>query len=275
MSIIKKNYTGPDTLSLIKKRPEDSHKGLFGTLVSLTGSRYMTGAAYLSSMGALRSGVGLLKLAADEYVQSVLKTCLFEAVFIRPDEILKQNPSAYLIGCGIGRDYDGILRTLLPSLEKPTIIDADGINYLAANINVLKNMRSSASPILTPHPAEMGRLIGKDAAFVQSDREHIALSFAAEHGCVLVLKGKNTVIAEPDGKITVNTSGNSGLSKGGSGDVLAGVIASLCAQGYSAADAAVLGVYAHGLAADRLAAKYGEHGLLPRDLPAEIGAILG
>jgi len=121
----------------------------------------------------------------------------------------------------------------------------------------------------------MGRLLGKDSAFVQSDRENIASAFAAKYNCILVLKGKNTVIASPDGKLTVNTSGNSGLSKGGSGDVLAGVIASLCAQGYSAYDAAVLGVYVHGLAADRLVAKYGEHGLLPRDLPAEIGAILG
>ncbi|HOJ48240.1 MAG TPA: NAD(P)H-hydrate dehydratase [Bacillota bacterium] len=272
---MEKNYTGPQTLSFIKKRPADSHKGVFGTLVSLTGSRYMTGAAYLSSMGALRSGVGLLKLAADDYVQSVLKTCLYEAVFIRPDEMIKQNASAYLIGCGIGREYDGLLRTLLPCLDKPTIIDADGINYVAANINVLKNMRSSASPILTPHPAEMGRLLNRDTAYVQSGREQVALSFAAEYGCVLVLKGKNTVIAAPDGRLTVNTSGNSGLSKGGSGDVLAGVIASLCAQGYSPYDAAVVGVYVHGLAADRLAAKYGEHGLLPRDLPAEIGAILG
>jgi NAD(P)H-hydrate epimerase len=121
----------------------------------------------------------------------------------------------------------------------------------------------------------MGRLIGKDSTFVQSDRENIASSFASEYGCVLVLKGKNTVIALPDGSITVNTSGNSGLSKGGSGDVLAGIIASLCAQGYSAPDAAVLGVYLHGLAADRLVSQYGEHGLLPRDLPAEIGIMLG
>lgn len=271
-----KKYTGTHTLSLIKKRPEDSHKGLFGTLISLTGSRKMTGAAYLSSMGALRSGVGLLKLAADEYTQTVLKSCLFEAVYIFPQEILKHTASAYLIGCGLGREYDGVLSSLLPSLEKKTVIDADGINYLSANINVLKNMRLSAyEKILTPHPAEMGRLIGKDTAFVQAAREKIAADFAVKYGCVLVLKGKNTVVALPDGSVTVNTSGNSGLAKGGSGDVLAGVIASLCAQGYSCADAAVLGVYLHGLAADRLLEKHGAHGLLPRDLPAEIGVLLG
>lgn len=267
------NFTGEHTLSLIKIRPEDSHKGLFGTLISLTGSKNMTGAAYLSSMGALRSGVGLLKLAADEYTQTVLKSCLFEAVCINPQDILKTVANAYLIGCGIGREYDSFLPVLLPALEQKTVIDADGINYLAANINVLKNMR--CEKILTPHAAEMGRLIGKDTAFVQANRKEIAAAFAAENDCVLVLKGKNTIIAFPDESVIINTSGNSGLAKGGSGDVLAGVIASLCAQGYSCADAAVLGVYLHGLAADHLVSRYGEHGLLPRDLPAEIGLLLG
>ncbi|PKM62477.1 MAG: NAD(P)H-hydrate dehydratase [Firmicutes bacterium HGW-Firmicutes-21] len=269
-------YTGPHTMSLIKKRPEDSHKGLFGTLISLTGSRNMTGAAYLSSMGALRSGIGLLKLAADIYTQTVLKGCLFEAVFIEPTEINKHTASAYLVGCGLGRDTDSLLHDLLPSLKKATVIDADGINFLAANINVLRSICGNKNGlILTPHPTEMGRLIGKDTDFVQADRKGITARFASEYGCVLVLKGMNTVIALPDGSVAVNTSGNSGLAKGGSGDVLAGVIASLCAQGYSAADAAVLGVYLHGLAADRLVLKHGAHGLLPRDLPAEIGLLLG
>lgn len=269
-------YTGEHTLALIRKRPENSHKGSFGTLVSLVGSINMTGAAYLSSMGALRSGVGLLKIAADEYTQTVLKGCLFEAVYISPDEIQNQNCDAFLIGCGIGRQYDTVLSELLPCLNGKIVIDADGINYLSMNINVLKNMRlSTKEVILTPHPAEMGRLIGKDATFVQSDRKNIAKAFAVEYGCVLVLKGKDTVIAFPDGKCRINTTGNSGLSKGGSGDVLAGVIASLCAQGYNASDAAVLGVYLHGLAADKLVKKRGKHGMLPRDLPNEIGVLLG
>lgn len=271
-----KFYTSSHTLSLIKNRPDDSHKGLFGTLISLCGSRNMTGAAYLSSMGALRSGVGLLKLAADDYVQTVLKSCLFESVYIKPQEITERSATAYLIGCGIGREYDTFLSTLLPSLNNKTVIDADGINYLASNINILKNMNQPrCKKILTPHQAEMGRLIGKDTAYVKSDREGIASDFANRYDCVLVLKGKNTVIAFPDGSVIVNTSGNSGLAKGGSGDVLAGVIASLCAQGYSCEDAAVLGVYLHGLAADNLVKKYGKHGLLPRDLPYEIGALLG
>jgi NAD(P)H-hydrate epimerase len=270
------SYTDANVLKLIKKRPEDSHKGLFGTLISLTGSRSMTGAAYLSSMGALRSGVGLLKLAADPYTQTVLKSCLFEAVYIKPSDIIFEQASAYLFGCGIGREYDSLLSTLLPELRKPTVIDADGINYLAMNINVLKSMSSNSSnTILTPHPAEMGRLAGKDSAYIQANREECAYRFAHEYGCVLVLKGRNTLIALPDGSLMVNTTGNSGLSKGGSGDVLAGVIASLCAQGYSCRDASVLGVYLHGLAADRLVPKLGIHGMLPRDLPSEIGVLLG
>lgn len=266
-------YTGEHTLSLIKNRPEDSHKGLFGTLVSLCGCPDMTGAAFLSSMAALRSGVGLLAVASDPYVQTVLKSSLYEAVYINIDDIFKKQASAYLIGCGIGRQYDNILESIFTKAEKPTVIDADGINYLAANINVLKKM--CQPKIITPHPTEMGRLIGKDASFVQSDRTHIATEFASEYNCVVVLKGKNTVIAFPSGESVINTTGNSGLSKGGSGDVLAGVIASLCAQGYSCEEAAVLGVYVHGLAADRLTSKYGKHGLLPRDLPEEIGLILG
>lgn len=266
-------YTGQHLLSLIKKRPEYSNKGTFGTLVSLCGTRNMTGAAYLSSMAALRSGVGLLKLAADEYTQMILKNNLFEAIFIKPEEISEQPATAYLIGCGLGREQDAFLGDLLPTLSQKTVIDADGINYLAANINVLKDMR--CEKILTPHPGEMGRLIGRDISYVQYDRVGIASSFAVEHNCILVLKGKDTVVAFPDRSVVINNTGNSGLAKGGSGDVLAGFIASLCAQGYSCNDAAVLGVYLHGIAADMLVARYGEHGLLPRDLPEQLGILLG
>ncbi len=251
-------HTGQHIMSLIKKRPDYSNKGTFGTLVS---------------MAALRSGVGLLKLAADEYTQMVLKNSLFEVVFIKPEEILDQDGAAYLVGCGLGRENDTLLKELLPSFEKKTVIDADGINYLSANINVLKNMR--CEKILTPHPGEMSRLIGKDVAYVEYDRVGVASSFAVENNCILVLKGKNTVIALLDGSVVINTTGNSGLAKGGSGDVLAGLIASLCAQGYSCADAAVLGVYLHGAAADILIPRYGEHGMLPRDLPEQIGVLLG
>ena len=154
-----------------------------------------------------------------------------------------------------------------------TIIDADGINYLASHINVLMEMQGDI--ILTPHPGEMARLIGADTEYVNSNRIECARAFAMEYCCVVVLKGANTVIASPNGDIFVNTTGNSALAKGGSGDVLAGVIASLAAQGVTPLKAACIGAYVHGRAADEMVSELGVRGLLPHDLPAQIGRLLG
>ena len=254
-------------------RPSDSHKGTFGTLVALCGSQNMPGAAYLAACGALRSGVGLLKIAAEPEVKRILQTRLAEPVWLDKSALPDPNATAFLCGCGLGRETDELLGDLLPKIHVPAVYDADCINYFSLHKDVMD--RLSGPCVLTPHPAEFSRLTGLSVAEIQQNRTELAASYAKAHGCVLVLKGKNTVIASPDGDVGVNTSGSDALAKGGSGDVLAGVIASLLAQGHDGFTAATIGVYVHGLAGERLATRYGAHGVLPSDLPEEIGRILG
>ena len=258
-------------------RPADSHKGTFGTLVALCGSRNMPGAAYLAACGALRSGVGLLKIAAEPEVKRILQMRLAEPVWLDPSDLPDAHAmafaTAFLCGCGLGRETDALLGDLLPKIHVPAVYDADCINYFSLHKDEMD--RLSGPYVLTPHPAEFSRLTGHPVAEIQQNRTTLAASFAKKHGCVLVLKGKNTVVASPDGDIGINTSGSDALAKGGSGDVLAGVIASLLAQGHDGFTAATIGVYVHGLAGERLAERCGAHGALPSDLPAEIGRILG
>lgn len=258
-------------------RPADSHKGTFGTLVALCGSRNMPGAAYLAACGALRSGVGLLKIAAGPELTRILQTRLAEPVWLDPSSLPDPHAmafaTAFLCGCGIGREHDALLGDLLPQIHVPAVYDADCINYFSAHKDEMD--RLSGPYVLTPHPVEFSRLTGLSVAEIQQNRAEIAASFAKAHGCVLVLKGKNTVVTSADGEVRINTSGSHALAKGGSGDVLAGVIASLMAQGHDGFTAATIGVYVHGLAGERLAERYGAHGALPSDLPEEIGRILG
>ena len=262
--------------SVIPRRCVNANKGTFGRLLSVVGSRNMTGAASLSAQGALRSGVGLLNIASEQSVLKVLKTKLDEPIYTDIDSVdgVLPKATALLVGCGLGRSKvsDERVYSLISEYKGQIILDADGINAVADNINVLK--KTAMPPILTPHPLEFARLSGMTVSEVNADRIGSARRFAEKYGCIVALKGAATVVT--DGQfIYVNNTGNSGLSKGGSGDVLAGVIASLAAQGVSAINAAIIGVYVHGLAADRLVGKYSEYGLLPSDLPCEIGKLLG
>ncbi len=266
-------YTNSDILKSIKPRKEDSCKGDFGSLTMLCGCETMTGAAVLSAYGALRSGLGLLHFSGNQETIRRIQGMLLEPVYLPLERIWDKKHTAFLCGCGIGRTYDGILPKILEECKVPAVLDADCINFLAMNIDVLGRMK--CEKLLTPHPMEMSRLCGKSVEEIQSNRIQTAKAFAKEHNCILLLKGKNTVIAHPNGRIAVNTSGSSALSKGGSGDVLAGVIASLAAQGYDLFLAARLGAYLHGLAAENLSAKLGKSGVLPSDLPMEIGRLLG
>ena len=235
---------------------------------------------YLSKLNLIKFSNGKftwngLPDMSDSETLGVLKNRLSEPVFV---PFLSGKPSrrytALLVGCGIGRVYDNVLGDILREQQRiTTIIDADGINYIASHINVLTEMQGDI--ILTPHPGEMARLTGRTVDYVNANREECARSFAMEFRCVLVLKGNRTVIASPTGQVSICPVGCSALAKGGSGDVLAGVIASLAAQGVSPYQAACVGVYAHALAGDRLAAVWGERGVLPHDLPREIGRILG
>ena len=270
----------------LPEKKSSAHKGDNGTLLSVCGSYGMAGAAVMSSEAALRSGIGLLKAAVPKSIYPIMASKLSEPVFIPLDEsddgiidideygrligLINEGCDAVLIGCGLGQNNN--IKSLIPLLvdgaKKPLVIDADGINALTTNINVLK--RSEAPKILTPHPGEMARLLGTDIKTVQSDRYNIAKRFSAAYGVTLILKGANTLIACPSGRVYVNLTGNNGMGKGGSGDMLAGMAAAFLANGADCETAAVASVYYHGLAGDRCAEKYSRRSMLPSDMIAEL-----
>lgn len=264
---------GADILQKLLPRASDSHKGSFGTLCMLCGCEDMPGAAFFAASGALRSGVGLVRIAADSTVRRVLQARLAEPVWLLPSSLPDTRSDAFLCGCGLGRTRDTFLKTLLPKIRVPAVYDADCINFFAMHKDVMSRLVGEF--ILTPHEMEFSRLTGLSVEQIRRDRPAHASAFAKAHGCILVLKGHRTVVASPDGRVAVNTSGTHALAKGGSGDVLAGVISSLAAQGHALFDAACIGVYAHGLAGEQLAPRFGARGVLPSDLPLEIGRILG
>ncbi len=288
-------YTMKTTDEFVKTHPlkvseKAAHKGSNGTLLSVCGSYGMAGAAVLSGMAALRCGVGLLKLALPESIYPIAASKLTEAVFLplaeSSDGLLSVNAfdklqmeilercTALLIGCGLGQNDDmpGLVSALLLTSEKPVILDADGINAIAPNIDILR--QTNAPVILTPHPGEMARLTGTDITNVQKNRYHTAKDFAAEYGVTVVLKGANTIIALPDGNTYVNLTGNNGMAKGGSGDVLAGMIGAFLAQGMDHDTAAINAVYYHGLLGDRCTEKYSARTMLPSDMIEEIKYVL-
>lgn len=269
-------YTdGKKFLIELPKRNENSHKGTYGPLLALCGNEEMTGAAYLACNAAYRTGTGLVKLYTHKNSLPILKTMLPEAIIkemISVGELLNDSHKAVLVGCGCGRSFDDIIPKLLTKQNEPAVLDADGINCIAGNIELY---RSVSCPLtVTPHPAEMARLIGKSTAEINASRIKYAKEFAEKYGFITVLKGNATVVAAPDGRLFINQTGNSGLAKGGSGDVLAGIIASLCAQGVEAFLAAVIGVYIHGASADILLKTKGVYAMLPSELAEEAGKIL-
>ncbi len=271
----------------IPERKTVSHKGSYGSLLNIAGSARYTGAALLSTDAALHMGVGLCTLATPARVVNAIASAVPETTYLPldcgDDGFLNSNGTAELkrfltdgkfsavsIGCGLGNSAETADATefVIKNADCPVIVDADGLNAISPNINVLKESKKGV--IVTPHPAEFSRMTGKTVAQIQSDRISAAKAFAEEYGAVTVLKGVNTVIAAPTGEAFVNTTGNAGLAKGGSGDVLTGIIASLTAQGADLFYGAVLGVYLHGLAADKLGKTKPLYGVLPRDLIAQI-----
>ncbi|MBO5248486.1 MAG: NAD(P)H-hydrate dehydratase [Clostridia bacterium] len=258
--------------SILRPRPENSHKGTFGTLLTVCGSKTMTGAAYLSASGALRCGVGLVKMALPKRIIPILQSKLVEPVFTERRGTIKA--SAVLAGCGMGKDKKALRFAL--EQARPTVLDADAINLIAEDPTLLDTFlqqHPAAQVILTPHPAELARLLQTSAAKIEEDRLAAVKECLDRWDVTVVLKGHHTVVA--DRKQTfLNLNGNSGLSKGGSGDVLAGMIASFFAQGYAPLDAAVCGVYLHGAAADFLKKDLSEHGMLPSELPQAAARLL-
>ena len=264
----------------ILSRPSDAHKGTFGTLLSICGSYSMAGAVTLSSRSALKCGLGLLKTALPKSIYPIVAQAVCESVFLplkETDEgrISKSNieyllkeaekANAVLIGCGLSAcdDTKELVKAFVLNCTTPMVLDADALNCISENPELLKSAK--AEIIITPHPAEMARLINSSAKLVNEDRANTALSFAKEYNTVTVLKGAGTIIASPDGRVLINNTGNSGMATGGSGDVLAGIIASLLAQNKNAFDCASAGVYLHGLSGDIAKEKFGEISMLPSD----------
>lgn len=275
--------TAPVTASVVRQalapRPDDAHKGTMGTLLSICGCYGMAGACLLSSRAALRSGIGLLKCALPRSIYPIAAGSIWESVYLPLEEtpdgkaaaanlpfLLGQKADAVLMGCGLSvcSDTRALVRGFLAACDKPMLLDADALNCIADDPRVLR--RAKAPVIITPHPAEMGRLCGISAKEVNADREATAKRFAADYGVTVVLKGAGTVTAAPDGRAVINTTGNSGMATGGSGDVLAGVCASLLAQGGEPFVCAAAAVYLHGLAGDLAAARLGKISMLPTDL---------
>ncbi|MCI2426218.1 NAD(P)H-hydrate dehydratase [Candidatus Acetothermia bacterium] len=269
-----------DIKSLFPARRIDGHKGDFGRVLVIAGSQGMTGAAILTAQAALRSGAGLVYLAAPQSLNSILETTLIETITIplpdyqgRLSNLAKEPLLANLrekdvvaIGPGLSRSLQvgNLVRMVLAETRVPVVLDADGIHAFADHLHLLKEVETEL--ILTPHPGELAGLIKVPAAEINADRFVVARSFAQQYNLYLILKGKPTVIASPSGEIFVNPTGNTGLASGGSGDVLTGIIAGLIGQGASSLDAALLGVYLHGFTADLLAVDRAERAILPTDL---------
>lgn len=274
---------------LMPARDQGGHKGTFGKVYLLGGSVGYTGAPVLCAGGAVHSGCGLVFLGVPETVWPIAAArclCAMPHPLAEQDGRLSAAAEteirhraavcdAVAVGCGLGRSEgsDVLVRALL-TLEKPLVLDADGINALSGHIDLL-DARRGRPTVLTPHEVEFAR-IGGDLS--RGDRERAARDFAMAHGCVLVLKGHRTVTASPEGDVLVNTTGGSGLAKGGSGDVLTGVIASLMAQRADALRAAAVGVWLHGRAGDLAEQELTAYSATPEDvvrkLPDAIREIL-
>ena len=262
-------------LSLLPDRNPWGHKGNFGKLLLLCGSRGYTGAVFFAAMGALRSGAGLVFLGVPESIYGIEAVKLNEPViFPLPDaggrlsadavpEILTRlhKMDAVLVGPGLGQSEGtlAVVRAVLENAQCPVVVDADGINVLSAHRDLLRGRKSPT--ILTPHDGEFARLGG----VIGEDRMAAAAAFAEELGCVVLLKGHETCITDgTDGYL--NPTGNPGMAVGGSGDVLAGVITALLGEGLPPLEAAACGAWLHGAAGDRCAAELGQYGMLPTDM---------
>ena len=278
----------------IPPRPRDSHKGSFGAVLAVAGSAYYRGAALLAAEGALRTGAGIVTLASVEPVLAAAAARLPECCLcpctagaeggISPESIpliQRQKATVLLLGPGLGGTVQSAARAaetrtlvqkLLPGFAGSAVLDADGLNAAAQLLTEGKTLPHPAGElIVTPHPGEMARLTGLSMAEISADRENIARQYAEKWNAVVVLKGSRTVVATLDGRACVNPTGNPGLARGGSGDVLAGMTAALLACHLPAFEAASCAAYLHGAAADRAAALCGEYGMLPRDILPQLG----
>jgi NAD(P)H-hydrate epimerase len=274
---------------VLPDRPRDAHKGTFGTVVVLAGSLGFTGAAYLSATAAARSGAGLVRLLVAETIYPILAAKCTEVMAtptpeVAPgavghaayDSVLRQlaTAEAGVIGPGLGRDRSTwrLVLDLVQHVTCPLVVDADALNALADAPR--SKSKLGKNRVLTPHPGEMARLTGKTVEAIAADRVGTARKAAKEWGAVVVLKGARTVVAHPDGRTSEDPHEVPALATGGTGDVLAGIIGGLLAQGSNPYEAAVTGVYIHAAAGRRLSQRLGESGILASDLLLEIPLVM-
>ncbi|MFA9380938.1 MAG: NAD(P)H-hydrate dehydratase, partial [Acetanaerobacterium sp.] len=265
----------------LRRRPDDSHKGTFGKLLVTAGSMGMTGAAVLCARAASRSGAGLVYVASPRSAVPIIASHLIEQVLLPMPETEEGTLSADAIpalaralagktacvaGCGIKDNADTrmVIASIITNADCPILLDADGINAISGDINIVR--QASHGMVLTPHYGEFARLTKKDTDFITQNRVALAQEFAQNAGITLVLKGAYTVVAHADGSVYLANSPNSGLAKGGSGDLLAGLIGGLLAQGYTQREAAVCGVYLHAHAARLSAARLSKATMQPSDV---------
>lgn len=269
-----RSFTRED-LKLLPKRSPHSNKGTYGKLLVIAGSRNMAGAAVLAAQAAYRTGCGLVRILTVEENRDVVLSCVPEAVLSLYGEKIEEQELIGLLGwadaivigpgLGTGGTAEAIVKTVLLHRSTPIVVDADALNILARH-PVLFDQVLTGGMIVTPHPGEMSRLTGDSVAALQSRLLRTARTFAAEKGCMTVLKDSHTITALPDGRAYVNLSGNHGMATAGSGDVLAGIIGGLLVQGMEPELAAPFGVYLHGLAGDAARERFGAAGMLARDI---------
>ncbi len=265
---------------VFKKRPRDSHKGTFGRLLVLAGSKGLTGAGALACRSALKAGAGLVTLACAEELNPIFEVKLTEAMTfplkskngaIRKSEKKKltkkaNESTALLIGCGLSqaKGVDSLVRYVVKNALCPLVLDADALNVISKDPSVLKSAKKMC--IITPHIGEFSRLCAQSINDVIKNKETLAQNFSKEYGCIVVLKSHETIVATPDGEIYKNILGNPGMATGGTGDVLAGVIASLVGQGNDMVKSALAGVFIHSLSGDIANEMFGEYSLTAGDI---------
>ncbi len=267
-------------------RKPDSHKGDFGHVFIVAGSRNTPGASVLAAKGALRSGAGLVTLGIPESIHPIVAARLTESMTLPLPEteegslslksekkllkFISDKADIVAIGPGVSLNEETgeLIRNILKKVKKPVLVDADGITHLSNDINILKQRKPPT--IITPHPGEMGRLVKLTPKEINTKRIEVVEKFSLKYKIYTILKGASTVIGTPSGEVFINTTGNPAMSSGGMGDVLTGLISGYMAQKFSPLQASIMGVYIHGLTGDYLKGEMGERGILAGDLAEAI-----
>jgi len=266
--------------SILPKRPKDAHKGTFGHVLNIAGSGFYIGAAYFSSVAALKMGCGKLTLASVESVIRAVSSLTPDVIFmplsddktITKTAILKLGPvlanyEAISVGCGLSTNkntcdfFEKLIKNLAEN-DNPVLVDADGLNLLS----MLNGIELPKNTVLTPHPKELSRLLNVSVEAITAEPEIWVKKCCEKYDCTTVLKLHNTIVADNKNNYYLNNTGNTALSHGGSGDVLTGMISSLLAQGLSCFEASTLGVYLHGLTAEIASEDLTEYSVLASDL---------